>query len=449
MDLSPDSIPGDPASGASASGGVPDPFARGAVSSTARESVLTDFSPPGRVVDQDRVWVHVGLFLATFACTVFVAGWGGFGTEIQGVTLFNSLIAREGYYLVNGWPSRLADALMYAVPFLLFLTVHEFGHYFAAVRSRIRVSLPYYIPLPFALGTFGAVIRIKEPIRRTRQLFDIGASGPLAGFVVALGVLLVAVLTLPPVEYLLSADVVLPGFDQPHVQTVQRFLATGTFPSPGVGGAGGALVFGDTPLFHAMQSLGAYRVPGYEVMHYPLLLAGWLGLFFTALNLLPVGQLDGGHVIYAMFGPAVHAIVARITTLVLLVSGSVGWADQMVPELARGFGDGWLLGGWGVLALILFVYLRRFFGGSLLHAALGVPILLGLTFAVLFFAPGLADAAGYWGWLIWSGLILFVIRLDHPPVLVQEPLTPMRKALGWACIVIFLACFSLQPIGVG
>lgn len=411
--------------------------------------MLTDFAPPGRAADRDRTWVHVGLFLATFASAVFVAGWGYPQTFSNGVTTLTPLIGREGHYITNGWTARLADAVMYAFPFLLFLTVHEFGHYIAALRSRIRVSLPYYIPLPFALGTFGAVIRIKEPIRSTRQLFDIGASGPLAGFVVALGVLLLAVFTLPPVEYLLSADVALPGFEQPHVQTVEQFRQTGMFPSVGIGAAGGAIVFGDTPLFHAMQSLGAYRVPGYEIMHYPLLLAGWLGLFFTALNLLPVGQLDGGHVVYAMFGPTVHAIVARITTLILLISGSVGWAQQMVPELARGFGPEWFWGGWAVLGLLLFVYLRRFFGGSVLHALGGVPVLIGLTLAVLEFAPGLASGAGYWGWLIWSGLILFVIRLDHPPVLVHEPLSPVRRALGWACIAIFLACFSLQPIGVG
>ena len=231
-----------------------------------------------------------------------------------------------------------------------------------------------------------------------------------------------------------------------------QYLETGYFPSRGlVASGGGAIIFGDTPLFHALMSLAEYRVPGYEILHYPVLLAGWLGLFFTALNLLPVGQLDGGHVVYALFGPAVHRVVARVTTLILLVSGSVGWVYQMAPgfplspTLAHALGPLAPLAGWAPLALLMLVYLRRFFG-DWRYALAGVPVLLALVAAVVFLAPGLAAATGYWGWLIWTGLILFVIRLDHPPVLMQEPLTPMRTALGWACVVIFLLCFSIQPI---
>ena len=419
----------------------PDPLAPEGAS---RKSVLMDYAPP-EAPGRDRVWLHLALFLLTFGAMLYVAV---LPSIVGGVVLSAPLVGRAAAYAAGGWPVMLRDALLYAIPFLLFLTVHEFGHYIAARRHRIRVSLPYYIPLPFMFGTFGAVIRIREPIRRTRQLFDIGASGPLAGFVVAFAVVLLGTVLLPPVGYLLTIG------DELHAQLAARYIVAGDFPSDALMAAvsrqasGSVLIFGDTPLFAALTSLGAYRVPGYEIMHYPLLLAGWLGLFFTALNLLPVGQLDGGHVIYALFGERVHRIVARVTTLVLILSGSIGYVREILPAA----GSDWSTRGWigsgAVLALVLFVYLRRFFGGDWRYALAGVPVLALLVAVVVWLAPGLAVHVGYTGWLVWSGLILFLIRMDHPPVLVREPLTPMRIALGWACIVIFVLCFSIQPLVV-
>ncbi|MEM6326521.1 MAG: site-2 protease family protein, partial [Bacteroidota bacterium] len=234
-------------------------------------------------------------------------------------------------------------------------------------------------------------------------------------------------------------------------QLIEDFRETGAFPSRGdmietIRGSGLSMVFGDTALFSLLMSLGEYPVPGYEISHYPLLLAGWLGLFFTALNLLPVGQLDGGHVVYALFGPAVHRVVARVTTLLLILSGSLGWIVESVPLLEASYGpngEALALAGW---AALLAVYLLRFFEGDWKAVVLGLPVMAGLVGAVVLFVPGLAASVGYSGWLLWSGLILFLIRMDHPPVLVHEPLTPGRVALGWVCIVIFALCFSIQPI---
>ena len=400
-------------------------------------SVLTDYAPPAEPAP-DRLWVHAVLFAATFASMVWAGGalvgraalWP---TEPSAAPLLDAL----GLSLL-GDPDFVRDGLFYAVPFLLFLTVHEFGHYVAARVVRTRVSLPYYIPVPLlgSLGTFGAVIRIKEPLRRTRQLFDIGAAGPLAGFVVAVGVLVAAVLALPGAEYLLDV----PG----HEAEAAALAQTGALPAfdpAAVGPGTQALVFGDTPLFHLLSGLGAYRVPGHEVMHYPVLLAGWLGLFFTALNLLPVGQLDGGHVVYALFGPAVHRVVARVTTLLLLLSGGVGF----VLGSAFGLGPGLR---WVALGLIFALAFARLFEGVWSLVAAGVGGALALTALVVFATPGLAAAVGYSGWLVWIGLILFVIRVDHPPVRVREPLTPGRKALGYLCLVIFALCFSIQPIQI-
>ena len=398
-------------------------------------SVLTDYTPPSAEPARDRLWLHALLFAATFASMV----WAG-GALVGRAALWPTepsawwLLDKTGLSLL-GDPDFVRDGLLYAVPFLAFLTVHEFGHYVAARVVKTRVSLPYYIPIPLlgSLGTFGAVIRIKEPLRRTRQLFDIGAAGPLAGFVVAVGVLVAAVYALPPAEYLLDV----PG----HLAEAAALAQTGALPAfdpatvePGTQ----AFVFGDTPLFHLLSGLGAYRVPGHEIMHYPVLLAGWLGLFFTALNLLPVGQLDGGHVVYALFGPAVHRVVARVTTLLLLLSGGVGLVSTPGAEWT------WWLG----LALVYALAFARLFDGVWALVAPAVGGALALTALVVFATPGLAAAVGYTGWLVWIGLILFVVRVDHPPVQVREPLTPARKALGYLCLVIFVLCFSIQPIQI-
>lgn len=403
-------------------------------------SVLTDYTPPGVPPERDRVGLHVGLFLATFACMVWAGGLmvarNATWPAPPAVNSFWSQLTASLGLLAN--PSFLRDGFAYAVPFLSFLTVHEFGHYTAARVRRTRVSLPYYIPVPLpgTLGTLGAVIRIKEPLRRTRQLFDIGAAGPLAGFVVAVGVLLWAVLTLPPPEYLYGA--------LRHEGVVATIRATGAFPvfDPEAMAPGSmALVLGDTPLFHLLNGLGYVRVPGDEIVHYPVLLAGWFGLFFTALNLLPVGQLDGGHVVYALFGPTVHGVVARVTTLVLLLSGGVG----LVAELGQMM-PAWQL--WLALGLVYALAFAKLFEGE--WRLVGPAVLggVGLVWLLMTVTPGLAARVGWLGWLLWAGLILFVIRVDHPPVRVQEPLTPMRKALGYLCLVIFALCFSIQPFQI-
>lgn len=381
--------------------------------SPASSSVLTEYRPQPQ---RERYGLHLGLFLATFFSTVYAGGM---------------LVGRGVVYEDLGWTAYVMDGLRYAVPFLLFLTVHEFGHYLAARKHGISVSLPYYIPIPLPIlsfGTFGAVIRIREPMRRTRQLFDVGAAGPLAGFVVALGVLILAIATLPGASYLLDV----PG----HEAVASYVEQNGVFPAVDFQPGDLILMFGDTPLFALVRLV----VPGLpspsELMHYPLLLAGWLGLFFTALNLLPVGQLDGGHVVYALFGAKVHAVIARVVTLILLISGAVGFGHV--------FGTTWY--GWVILAAILAGLMWRLFEGDwrlLIPALIG---LLGLAAVVVRLLPEVADTFGYSAWLLWVGLIVFLIRLDHPPVLVQEPLSPGRRALGYLCLVLFILCFSIQPI---
>ncbi|PSQ98543.1 MAG: site-2 protease family protein [Bacteroidetes bacterium QS_9_68_14] len=313
--------------------------------------------------------------------------------------------------------------------------------------------MPYYIPFPFnGVGTFGAVIRIREPLPTTRKLFDVGAAGPLAGFVVALGFLLYAFATLPPPEYLLDV----PGHEALKAHINQH----GTFPderltTPSDGSQGVAIVLGQTPLYWAFAQLFPHVPPMYEMMHYPVLLAAWFGLLFTALNLLPVGQLDGGHILYALFGKKWHGRLARIFVLVLLASASIGFAKGgpafaawlvgwFSPEMAS---RGELMGSlsWFLLAGILYYFLSRVFDGDQRFIA---PALLG--------GMGLAVAArivgeplmrfGYTGWFFWCIMIVWLIKVEHPPVVHDEALTPRRRKLGYVAIAIFLLCFSLRPI---
>lgn len=397
--------------------------------SDAYDSLLTDYEAPKQ---RDRLWLHALLFAATVATAV----WAGAG-----------LVGRD--YEAFGMGMLVWDGLRYAVPLLFFLTVHEFGHYLTARRYGIDVSLPYYIPFPLFflqpnIGTFGAVIRIREPIRRTRQLFDIGVAGPLAGFAVALGVLVYALATLPPPEYVLD----LAGHD-PLKLFVRRFGHFPAEPLPDPTGLG-ALTIGQTPLYWALTQLFPDVPPMYEMYHYPVLFAGWLGLFFTALNLLPVGQLDGGHIVYALVGPRWHGRIARAFVLVLLFSASLGLigdAGGAMAGLAVSYGYAPAFGGialWLGVAVLLYLFVGKLFDGG--RARVAALFGLVVATAVALRIGGIAEAIGYSGWFFWCLLIVALIKVDHPPVVIREPLSPGRRALGVLAMVLFVLCFSFKPL---
>ncbi len=380
-------------------------------------------APPRR---PQRVWLHLLLFVLTLLSTALTwPDWAG----------------RWLLYERVGYGALLADGLRFSLPLLLILTVHEFGHYLAARHHRIDATLPYYIPFPFnGIGTFGAVIRIREPIPDTRALFDIGVAGPLAGFVVALIVLFYALLTLPPPTYLLDV----PG----HEALKAYILAHGRFPPaplPSEDPASVTLVLGHTLLFDTLACFFPNVPPMYELYHYPTLFAAWLGLFFTALNLLPVGQLDGGHVLYALFGRRWHRRLARAFVLLLLVSATIGFALETLPPLLQE-GIWWLEpAAWFGLALVLYLYLHRLFEGD--HRIVA-PVLLGLM-VLAALAPRMAGFVGWMGhsgWFLWSLIILYLIRVDHPPVWYRVPLSHTQRTLGWAAIVILGLCFSIRPL---
>ncbi len=260
-----------------------------------------------------RPSTHVLLFLLTLF-SMMVAG--AMQQGVDPLTELDQLV-----HLVEGWP--------FAATLLGILTVHEFGHYFAARRWGVKASLPYFIPLPYLspLGTLGAVIRIRSPIPHKRALLDIGASGPLAGLVVAVAACLVG---LP------MSRVVEPGY----------FLELPGNLRPGVLQLGSPLLF---------EGLSAWLLPAAGddriVLLSPVAFAGWVGLVITAFNLLPVGQLDGGHIAYALLGDR-HRGVSRLCFATLLAMGVYG-VMSVVWDLPRGW-PGWLL-----IALLLALVGRR------------------------------------------------------------------------------------------
>ena len=394
----------------------------------ARESVLSDYQPkPTR----DRYGLHLLLFFLTLACTTVSGGFWADRMLVYGAEDLTGLLLS---------PAFLLDGFRFAFSLLLFLTVHEFGHYVAARRHGVDTSLPYYIPLPppLGIGTLGAVIRIREPIPSLKKLFDIGAAGPLAGFVVALGVLLYALATLPPPTYLLDLG------GAGHEAIKQYIEQHGRFPDQMPADPDAvAYVVGQTPLYWLLAQLFPNVPPMYEMYHYPVLFAGWLGLFFTALNLLPIGQLDGGHILYALVGPVWHGRLARGFVLLLLLSGAVGFAEDVMPWMREAYP---LVGrfSWFILAGLLYIYLVRVFKGDQRATALALLGLVGLTALAGWIGPA-ATQYGYVGWFVFGALIVFLIRVDHPPVLYREPLTPTRRVLAVLSLLVFVACFSIRP----
>ncbi len=248
--------------------------------------VATDVRAPTRV--RRGPALHILLFTATFLTAAMASALG------QGVN-----------FIAN--PTALVAGFPYATAAMTILLFHEFGHYYLARTHRVDATLPYFIPAPpiFLFGTFGAFIRMRGLPRDRRALFDIGAAGPWAGFAVAV----------PAVIF---------GLQLSEVRPLEPME--------------GGLILGESLLFSALTRL-VLGVDSAEVsiLLHPVALAGWFGLLVTALNLLPVGQLDGGHVAYAVFG-RYHRWISRGVIAALVVLGLGGWA-------------GWLV--WAMLLLIL------------------------------------------------------------------------------------------------
>ena len=319
--------------------------------------------------------------------------------------------------------------LHFSVPFLSILTIHEFGHYIAARIYRVSVSLPYYLPLWLgflgvpSIGTAGAFIKIRSGIRTRAAYFDIGAAGPLAGFVAAVGVLVYGFYTLPSHAYIFSIHPEYIPFGSNYADYVYQE-------------EGAYLGFGVNLLFDFLSHTLAdpSKLPhAYEMVHYPYLFAGYLALFFTALNLLPIGQLDGGHVLYALVGKEWHSIVSRLALLVLLFYSGL--------EFTRlHFDTTFLLTSVGYL-IFLYLSLRKFTSKWQIKIFVSVAIFLTqVLFTSLF-----PHIEGYTGWMLFAFLLGNVLGISHPRAYYEARLSPLRTVLAYVTWIVFLLCFSAQP----
>jgi len=332
----------------------------------------------------------------------------------------------------------LKAGALFASLLLSFLTVHEFGHYFAAVYHRVRVSLPYYIPLPVGIGTLGAVIKIRQRIQRTRSLFDIGAAGPLAGFIVSLAILIIGFLTLPGPSFLNEFG--------DHQMLIDHFNEFGNYPPlPSLMEGQMVFLFGKTPLYSFIASFFPSAPPMYEIMHYPFLLAGWFGLFFTALNLMPVGQLDGGHILYSLVGYDKHRIIARIFYGGLTILAGIE-AVPLFQNYLTTHGFGSIGYAWGIWTIMLSLLMKKAYKEHLYWMGTMIPLSLLMSgFFLYVWTPSFAQEGSVL-WLFWSFFTAYVVKIEHPPVRYEEPLSPGRTFLGWVSMLIFILCISLNPL---
>ena len=230
--------------------------------------------------------IHILLFTLTFMTTMSA------GALLSGVIPWEQ-------------PGKIYVGLPFSLTLLLILLTHEMSHYIASRMHNVSATLPYFIPAPSIIGTFGAIIKMKPPIPDRRSLIDIGASGPIGGFIVAV---------IACIAGLYMSDVRPAGELQEGI------------------------TFGSSLLFTFLSKVVLNIDPEkYDVILHPVAFAGWIGFLVTSLNLLPIGQLDGGHIIYALFGEN-HERISKVTLPVLVILGIFLW-------------PGWLI--WAVLMLVL------------------------------------------------------------------------------------------------
>jgi len=358
-----------------------------------------------------RYALHLGLFLLTLISTI-----------LAGVQLVRSgpieLLSLDVLKLpaAERW-AQLGWGLLYAGPFLGVLAVHEFGHYFTARFNKVRTSLPIFLPVPLGLGTFGAVIRVKDRIFSRREFFDIGLAGPLAGLLVAVPLLSYAFATLPDqAEYLLVTTRSLARYPAPEFTLAQPLL------------------------YRLLEHLFAdpHRLPPPNLLlRYPLLVAGELSLFFTALNLLPIGQLDGGHILYGLLGPRRAGRLSALLFVAFIFYAGLGLFS------VRSGWQVWLYGG-----VPYALYLGLVFWRLLPRAWWGLAVGAVVWLAQIAIATRWPGTLGQPGWLLFGLLLGRLSGVYHPAAPDDRPLSRGRQVLGWVMVGLFILCFSPAPLVV-
>ncbi len=290
---------------------------------------------------------HIALFVTTLI-TTFLAGYLQGGTIVSGLSFSASLV--------------------------FILGSHEMGHYYYGRKYGILITPPYFIPVPppFIAGTMGAFIRIKSQITSKRALFDIGVAGPIFGIIAAIPVLII-------------------GIKMSQIVPVQDI------------GDAEVIRLGDSLIFSFFVNMIHGTIEeGYDIFLHPAAFAGWIGLFVTALNLIPSGQLDGGHLVYSLFNKKIHSAVSQISILIIIILG-VGTEPLFKLMLSAGFN-------------------------------LNIPDYL------LF--------QGWLGWMIWA-FLLVLMGTKHPPTIYEETdIGIKRKAIAIITLLIFVGSFMPVPFSL-
>lgn len=312
-----------------------------------------------------RLWLHLLLLLVTMFTTLVVGARleYNFLHGLPAFTLQETLSMFPVLWILHS-PSNLLLGVPFAGALMAILLAHEMGHYVYCVRYGVNATLPYFIPAPTLIGTLGAFIRIKSPIRSREALFDIGVAGPIAGFVVATLILIGSL-------------------------WLSRPVPTSAAPSD--------VVFGMPLIFHLVywfeglfRAPGTWQVPLARVYLHPTAVAAWVGMFATALNLLPGGQLDGGHIVYSVW-PRAHRAIGTLVIGILLPLGFLAiFRDK-----------GWIGEQW----------------------------------------------AGWEGWLIWV-IFIALSGLRHPIVPEYPEVGRGRKALAWVALAMLVLTFVPEPFRI-
>ena len=241
---------------------------------------------PRPEIKKSKKWVNFLLLILTFLTTLTA------GAFQQGINPFSPI-------------TNLLKGLPFSISIMIILGSHELGHYIMARKNNVDATLPYFIPAPHLLGTFGAVIKMKSPIRDKNALIEIGAAGPIVGFIFPTIALIIG---------LSLSEVVTVSINQ-------------------------GIILGDSILIKLLTKLFFFDLPeGTDVLLNPIAFAGWLGYFVTAINLLPVGQLDGGHILYALVGNKNRIIGYLILgSVILLIPLWIGWIVWAILFLVIGF----------------------------------------------------------------------------------------------------------------
>lgn len=300
-----------------------------------------------------RYWLHALLLVLTVFSTLVVGArlQYNFNHNLPAFSLDDSIFPVRW---AAGHPRHLLLGVPFSATLLLILLAHEMGHYLYCVRYGVQATLPFFIPAPTLIGTFGAFIRIRSPIRSRAALFDIGIAGPIAGFIVGLVVL--------------------------------AFALTASKPMMGMAAASD-IQFGYPLIFHLVQGVLAVVLPAGSHVHlglqqvylHPTAIAAWVGMFATALNLLPGGQLDGGHIVYSL-APRTHRWLSRVTVLLLVLMAS--------------FWFGWLV--WSVLLMVTGMRHPQVPSEPDLGAGRKLLGVFALVMLILTFIPAPFGGAGLW-----------------------------------------------------